>query len=166
VEAEPERETDAGLARVLNKRTVSRPPCSFEGKCTFLGIEEGEAGDAGAELARVWLVVVDGECSWEEGMLGGEEGDFRDDFRGLPLERRMGVEEMLGRGDSGVGVGGEDREEEHGKGIAFGKSKLRSNGTVLMGMLMFLSSSSSALESSSSSSGVVAQLLEESSWES
>ena len=84
---------DAGLSRVLNRWTVSRPPCSFEGKCTFLGVE----GEVGADWVRVWFVELEGR---EEDTLGVEEDDFRDDFRGFPLERRMGVgaEEAYRRG--------------------------------------------------------------------
>jgi hypothetical protein len=115
----------------------------------------------------VWLVV-----GREEAMLGDEENDLSDDLRGLPLDRRIGVEEVRGRGDCGDGVDigegvrdaddeerGGDREYERGKGIASGKSK-----SVVRERLKELfdrSLSGLSSESSSSVSGVVAQLLSE-----
>ena len=92
-----ERDREAGLAERLNKRIVSKPPCSFEGKWTFFGMEWGEEGpvllkkgEAGAERARVWFE------RWEQGMFGEEGEDLREDFKGLPFERRIvGVEEDL-----------------------------------------------------------------------
>jgi hypothetical protein len=126
------REREAGFAEREKRRTVSRPPCSFEGKCTFLWVEgvvagvegpeeagEGSlVGDVGAERARGWW------SGWEwvgEAMAGDEEDDLRDDFRGLPLERKMGVDDVratLGRAaGGGVGAGsGEGCEEERGNG--------------------------------------------------
>jgi hypothetical protein len=152
---------------------VSSPPSSFEGKRTFLGMEEGK-GDAGAEWTCVCVVVlVSGvKCSWEEGMLG-EEDDLRDDFRGLPLERRMGVEETRGRGDSGDGVSvdaedGEDGEDECKKGVVPGTSRERLNallGLSLSGGGLYLPELALILESSSLESGVAA-LLESESWDS
>jgi hypothetical protein len=158
-EEDGEREREAGLPVRLNRRIVSRPPSSLEGKWTFLG----EKGEAGAEWARVWLVV-----GREEAMLGDDGNDLSDDLRGLPLERRIGVEEVRGRGDGGDGEGvrdagdierGGDREHERGKGIASEKSK-----SVVRERLKELfdrSLSDLSSESSSSVSGVVAQLLSE-----
>jgi hypothetical protein len=113
-------------------------------------------------------------------MLGEEENDLRDDFKGLPLERRMGVEEVRGRGDSGgVSVDverGEDSEDERKKGIASGTSKsvMRERLNELLGFslsgggLNFSSESelALALESSSLESGVVALLESAESWDS
>ena len=90
-------------------------------------------GEAGAERARV--------C-WK-GKLWKEEEDLREDFKGLPFERRIGVEEVLCTG----GHGGEGKGEERGNGIARSRFSLRA------GMW----------SSSSSESGVVVLLEEDSS---
>lgn len=68
----------AGFARFENKVIVSRPH-SFAAKCTFLDTSEGGEG---ADRAR--------ECAggWHTGMEGDDREDFREDLRGLPLERR------------------------------------------------------------------------------
>lgn len=76
---------------------------------------EGGEGTEGAERARRWRVGV-----WTmPGMLGDEGEDFRDDLRGLPLERRMiGWEKerlMSGRGELEVV---EEINGELGKGMA------------------------------------------------
>jgi hypothetical protein len=123
-------------------------------------------------------------------MLGDEAEDLRDDFRGLPLESRTGVEEMRatgGRDGNGFGnvvvaergcdgVGGDER----GKGTAAvrlvvlteilrGVSRCRGFSLSGGGILgIYLSSSGSGSSSSSSSSSGVdkLQLLddESSSW--
>jgi len=81
-------------------------------------------GEEGAELARVWLVVVVvGGGSWVEWMLGEEEEDLREDFRGLPFERRMGEEEE--RVGVGCALRGGDRGEERGKGMGLWKWVVR-----------------------------------------
>ena len=57
-------------------------------------------------------------------MLGEEEEDFKEDLRGLPLERMIGEEAFLGIGDltafgekcGSVGDRGESNEEEDGNG--------------------------------------------------
>jgi len=55
-------------------------------------------------------------------MWGAEDDDFKEDFRGLPLERTTDEEAFLGIGDlsegsrGSVGDRGESRDEEDGKG--------------------------------------------------
>jgi hypothetical protein len=108
----------------------------------------------------------------EEGMLGEEEEDFREDFKGFPFERRMGVEEeretVEQRGRRvGVWIDGErERGEERGKGTMPSCTRERFSLKELFGFNlrvgMYLSSSSSASES-----GVVAlEEEEEESWSS
>ena len=98
-------EREAGFAEREKRRMVSRPPCSFEGKWTFFG-----QGEEGAERARVWLVL--GSCG--EGMLGEEDDDLSDDFRGLPLERKMGEEVVRGSGEGGEGRAGKGMQRLNG----------------------------------------------------
>jgi hypothetical protein len=47
-----DKRREAGLALRLNSRIVSSPPCSFDGKWTFLGFAAGREGVVGAERAR------------------------------------------------------------------------------------------------------------------
>ena len=81
-------ESEAGLAERLKRRTETRPPSSWEGKWTFLGVMMGVEG---SERARQWAGMV---------RAGEEEEDLSEDLReglsGLPLERRMGVEVVRG----------------------------------------------------------------------
>ncbi len=70
----------------------------------------------------VGVRVVDGEGSGR-GMCGEDDDDLRDDLRGLPLERKIGVDVVLvtlGRGvvvsSSSTGVGRETGEVVVGKG--------------------------------------------------
>lgn len=125
--------------------------------------------EAGAEQVRECLVMfllalweVREGRRWE--IVGEEEGDFRDDFKGLPSERTMGLEVAhvtvgysSSVGDDAVDVRGEtggDRCEERGKGIE--KSSRNKLLAFSVRGAMCLSWSSSMSES-----GVVTQLLDE-----
>lgn len=92
----------------------SSSPVSLEGKCTFLGVD-GVSGDGdrsgwgvvGQERARRWT-----------GILGAEEEDLREDFKGFPLDNKIDVEEVratLGEG-GGELTGDVFNEEYRGKG--------------------------------------------------
>jgi hypothetical protein len=116
-------------------RTETKPPSSSRGKWTFLwgvtgvaGVEVDETDDEwpapgvlGAETARICA----GE--WVGEMAGEEQEDFREDFNGLPLERKIGVELVLEKLGLGEFVPGESSWgdcgfvglylDEEGKGI-------------------------------------------------
>lgn len=111
----------AGRALRLNTLTLSSPSSFFSGKCT----DFDRKGVVGTDCTR--------KCKpprRSSGIDDVDADDFREDFRGLPLERRTGCDEprdSAGRrgasrpvaGDptnEGVSVGEGDRGDETGNG--------------------------------------------------
>lgn len=105
----PRRLREAGLADLLKRRMVARPPSSWDGKWTFLD-EDANMGVLGAELERwCWgcksgnMMLGTRDCGGK-GICGEELEDFKLDLSGF---RTDGVEAVLV-------IGGEER----GKGTA------------------------------------------------
>lgn len=111
----------AGLPEREKTRTDSSPE-SFSAKWTFFG----PAGVLGADCARRCFDAARGRSR----MFGEDEEDFKEGFRGLPLDRMMGVLGVRGSEEAedarelareGVGMNGEvgsvgESGDDFGKG--------------------------------------------------